>query len=126
MLAIALGLEAVDAGHRVYYTTAAELVARTSKAAAEGRWAATMRFWAGPAVLIVDELGYLPMPGEAASHLFQVISRRCPRPPTSQGDGDPHRRRELPDAGSPGDAQRATGGSRRGWGNSVIVSGEFS
>ncbi|MEX0972239.1 MAG: ATP-binding protein, partial [Solirubrobacterales bacterium] len=52
MLAIALGLEAVDAGHRVYYTTAAELVARTSKAAAEGRWAATMRFWAGPAVLI--------------------------------------------------------------------------
>jgi len=76
MLAIALGLEAVDAGHRVYYTTAAELVARTSKAAAEGRWAATMRFWAGPAVLIVDELGYLPMLGEAASHLFQVISRR--------------------------------------------------
>jgi DNA replication protein DnaC len=43
MLAIALGLEAIDAGHRVYYTTAAELVARTSKAAAEGRWAATMR-----------------------------------------------------------------------------------
>ncbi len=76
MLAIALGLEAVDAGHRVYYTTAAELVARTAKAAAEGRWAATMRFWSGPAVLLIDELGYLPMPGEAASHLFQVISRR--------------------------------------------------
>jgi hypothetical protein len=37
MLAVALGLEAIDAGHRVYYTTAAELVARTSKAAAEGR-----------------------------------------------------------------------------------------
>ena len=36
MLAIALGLEAIDAGHRVYYTTAAELVARTSKAAAGG------------------------------------------------------------------------------------------
>jgi DNA replication protein DnaC len=35
-----------------------------------------MRFWAGPAVLLIDELGYLPMPGEAASHLFQVISRR--------------------------------------------------
>lgn len=47
MLAIALGLKAIDAGHRVYYTTAAELVARTSKAAAAGRWAATMRFWAG-------------------------------------------------------------------------------
>ena len=42
----------------------------------DGRWANTMRFWAGPQVLIIDELGYLPMPGEAASHLFQVISRR--------------------------------------------------
>jgi hypothetical protein len=41
-----------------------------------GRWANTMGFWAGPQLLIVDELGYLPMPGEAASHLFQVISRR--------------------------------------------------
>jgi DNA replication protein DnaC len=76
MLAIALGLKAVHAGHRVYYTTAAELVARTAKAALEGRWQTTMRFWNGPALLIVDELGYLPMPGEAASHLFQVISRR--------------------------------------------------
>jgi DNA replication protein DnaC len=66
----------VHAGYRVYYTTAADLVARTSRAAMDGRWANTMRFWAGPQVLIIDELGYLPMPGEAASHLFQVISRR--------------------------------------------------
>ncbi|MGH2762610.1 MAG: IS21-like element helper ATPase IstB [Thermoleophilaceae bacterium] len=76
MLATALGLKAVHAGHRVYYTTAADLVARTTRAAIEGRWQTTMRFWAGPAVLVIDELGYLPMPGEAASHLFQVISRR--------------------------------------------------
>jgi DNA replication protein DnaC len=75
-LAIALGHKAVHAGYRVYYTTAADLVARTSRAAMDGRWANTMRFWAGPQLLIVDELGYLPMPGEAASHLFQVISRR--------------------------------------------------
>jgi len=75
-LAIALGHRAVHAGYRVYYTTAADLVARTSRAAIDGRWANTMRFWAGPQVLIIDELGYLPMPGEAASHLFQVISRR--------------------------------------------------
>ncbi|MHB8660110.1 MAG: IS21-like element helper ATPase IstB [Solirubrobacteraceae bacterium] len=75
-LAIALGHRAVHAGYRVYYTTAADLVARTSRAAIDGRWANTMRFWAGPQVLIIDELGYLPMPSEAASHLFQVISRR--------------------------------------------------
>ena len=46
------------------------------RAALEGRWQTTMRFWNGPQLLIVDELGYLPMPGEAASHLFQVITRR--------------------------------------------------
>jgi len=76
MLATALGHKAVEAGYRVYYTTAADLVARTAKAALEGRWATTMRFWNGPQVLIIDELGYLGMPGDAASHLFQVISRR--------------------------------------------------
>jgi DNA replication protein DnaC len=76
MLATALGLKAVHAGYRAYYTTAADLVARTTRAAIEGRWQTTMRFWNGPQVLIIDELGYLPMPGEAASHLFQVITRR--------------------------------------------------
>ncbi len=76
MLAIALGHAAVDAGHRVYYTTAADLAARCRKAALEGRWAATMRFFNGPGVLIVDELGYLPMPAEDAAALFQVITRR--------------------------------------------------
>jgi len=65
-LAIALGHRAVHAGYRVYYTTAADLVARTSRAAMDGRWANTMRFWAGPAVLIINELGYLPMPGAKA------------------------------------------------------------
>ena len=76
MLAIALGIKAVHAGYRVYYTTAADLVARTTRAALEGRWQTTMRFWNGPQLLIIDELGYLPMPGEAAAHLFQVITRR--------------------------------------------------
>ena len=35
-----------------------------------------MRFFNGPAVLIIDELGYLPMPAEDANALFQVISQR--------------------------------------------------
>jgi len=75
-LAVALGHQAVEAGYRVYYTTAADLVARTSRAAIEGRWQTTMRFWNGPQLLLIDELGYLPMPGQDASLLFQVISRR--------------------------------------------------
>jgi DNA replication protein DnaC len=76
MLATILGHKAIEAGYRVYYTTAADLVARTARAAIDGRWATTMRFWNGPQLLLIDELGYLPMPAEAASHLFQVISRR--------------------------------------------------
>jgi DNA replication protein DnaC len=76
MLAIGLGHAAIDAGHRVYYTTAADLVARCHKAAIEGRWANTMRFFAAPQLLIIDELGYLPLTGEAASSLFQVVNRR--------------------------------------------------
>ena len=76
MLAVILGRAAVDGGHRVYYTTAADLAARCRKAALEGRWAATMRFFSGPGLLIIDELGYLPMPSEDAAALFQVISRR--------------------------------------------------
>ena len=76
MLAIALGHCAVDARLRTYYTTAADLAARCRKAAVEGRWATTMRFFNGPGVLIVDELGYLPMPAEDANALFQVVSQR--------------------------------------------------
>ncbi|MGH3040690.1 MAG: ATP-binding protein, partial [Gaiellaceae bacterium] len=76
MLAVALGRHAAEHGHRVYYTTAADLVAKTQRAALEGRWQTTMRFWNGPQLLICDELGYLPLPAEAASHLFQVVSRR--------------------------------------------------
>jgi DNA replication protein DnaC len=75
-LAVALGHQAIEAGYRVYYTTAADLVARTSRAAIKGRWQTTMRFWNGPQLLLIDELGYLPMPGQDASLLFQVISRR--------------------------------------------------
>jgi DNA replication protein DnaC len=76
MLAVGLGHAAVAAGYRTYYTTATELVARCHRAALEGRWATMMRFFAGPRLLIIDELGYLPMAGEAAAALFQVITQR--------------------------------------------------
>jgi len=76
MLAVGLGHAAVAAGMRVHYTTAADLAARCHRAAIEGRWATTMRFYAGPRLLIIDEVGYLPLPGEAAAALFQVVSQR--------------------------------------------------
>jgi len=76
MLAIGLARAAVDAGHRVYFTTAADLAARCHKAAIEGRWTTCMRFYAGPKLLAIDELGYLPLPGDGAAALFQVINQR--------------------------------------------------
>ena len=76
MLAAGLARKAVDAGYRTYFTTAADLAARCHRAAIEGRWATTMRFYAGPTCLVIDELGYLPLPAEAASALFQVVAQR--------------------------------------------------
>ena len=75
-LAVGLARAAAHAGYRTYFTTAADLAARCHRAAIEGRWSTTMRFYAGPTLLAIDELGYLPLPTEAASALFQVVSQR--------------------------------------------------
>jgi len=76
MLAVGLARAGAEAGHRVYFTTATDLAARCRKAAIEGRWASMMRFYAGPRLLVCDELGYLPLAADAASALFQVINTR--------------------------------------------------
>lgn len=76
MLAVGLARASIEAGYRTYYTTAADLVARCHRAALEGRWATTMRFFAGPRLLVIDEVGYLPLQSEAAAALFQVITQR--------------------------------------------------
>jgi DNA replication protein DnaC len=78
MLAIGLARAAAQAGHRVYFTTADELAKRCRKAALEGRWATTMRFFCGPRLLVIDEFAYArqhPDP-DANTALFEVISRR--------------------------------------------------
>ena len=75
-IAIGLARKAAEAGYRTYFTTAADLAARCHRAAIEGRWATTMRFYAGPTLLVIDELGYLPLPADAAAALFQVVSQR--------------------------------------------------
>ena len=75
-LSVGLARAAAHAGYRTYFTSAADLAARCHRAAIEGRWATTMRFYAGPTLLVIDELGYLPLPAEAASALFQVVSQR--------------------------------------------------
>ena len=78
-LAIALGISATEAGYRTYFTTAADLVAALQSAHLEGSWSAKMRTYTGPSVLVIDELGYLPMDAASAHWVFQVVSRRYER-----------------------------------------------
>ncbi len=42
-----------------------------------------MRFFAGPTLLVIDELGYLPLPADAAAALFQVVSANATSRPRS-------------------------------------------
>jgi DNA replication protein DnaC len=79
ILAIALGIAATEAGYRTYFTTAVDLVAHLQAAHLEGSWSAKMRTYAGPSVLVIDELGYLPMDATSAHWIFQVVSRRYER-----------------------------------------------
>jgi DNA replication protein DnaC len=78
-LAIALGIAATEAGYRTYFTTAVDLVATLQAAHLEGSWASRMRRYTGPSVLVIDELGYLPMDATSANWIFQVVSRRYER-----------------------------------------------
>jgi len=55
MLAAILARTAVDAGHRVYFTTAEDLTRRARKAQLEGRFDTCMRFYCGPRLLVIDE-----------------------------------------------------------------------
>jgi len=75
-LAIALGREAILAGYSVQFTTAMALVAGLAKAYSERRLEEKLLALSKPKLLIVDELGYLPLEPDAAHLFFQLVSRR--------------------------------------------------
>lgn len=78
-LSIALGREAVERGYTVLFTTAVGLLAHLTKAQQEGRLDDRLTQWCKPKLLIVDELGYLPLTQGAAHLFFQLVSRRYER-----------------------------------------------
>jgi DNA replication protein DnaC len=80
-LAVALGLKAIAAGYRVLFSTAANLIAALTKAHAEGRLDEKLKFYTTPRLLIIDEIGYLPIERLGANLFFQLISRRYERGP---------------------------------------------
>jgi DNA replication protein DnaC len=75
-LAIALGVEAVKAGRSVYFVTLADLVAALAQAQREGRLRDKIRFFCRAALLIVDEIGYLPVVPNGGSRFFQLVNSR--------------------------------------------------
>jgi DNA replication protein DnaC len=78
-LAVALGLKACEHGYRVLFTTAAGLIATLGKALAENRLDEKLKMLTQPQVLIIDEIGYIPIDRQGANLFFQLISRRYER-----------------------------------------------
>ena len=74
-LAIALGVKAVDAGHRVLFMPLDRLIATQMKAKQENRLERQLQQLSYARVLILDEIGYLPMNREA-SLFFRLLNRR--------------------------------------------------
>jgi DNA replication protein DnaC len=80
-LAVGLGLKAIQHGYRVLFTSAAAVIATLSKAAAENRLEEKFKLYTVPRLLILDEIGYLPIDRQGANLFFQLISRRYERGP---------------------------------------------
>ncbi len=78
-LAVALGRAVVEAGHSALFVTATTLLAMLARAQAEGKLADQVAFYAKPKLLVIDELGYLPLEKQTANLFFQLVSRRYER-----------------------------------------------
>ena len=75
-LATALAYEACLAGHTVLFTTAIDIVNTLAAAQATHRLKAELRKYLSPSIVVVDELGYLPIDKNGADLLFQIFSQR--------------------------------------------------
>ncbi len=75
-VAIALALKACEVGHKVLFATLADLVAQLHAALADHSLSARLKALSQVALLVIDEMGYVPLDKTGADHLFQVIARR--------------------------------------------------
>jgi DNA replication protein DnaC len=80
-LSIALGHAACLNGHTALFTTAVDIVNTLAAAQSAGHLKRELSRFLKPTVLIVDELGYLPIDKHGADLLFQIISQRYERAP---------------------------------------------
>ena len=75
-LALALGYQACLQGIKTRFTTAMNLINHLSASLADNSFITTIKNFTSPRLLIIDELGYLPVDKQGAEILFQVISNR--------------------------------------------------
>ena len=78
-LAISLAIAAAQSGRRVYYGTLADLITSLEEAQAAGRLSQRLNTLIFPSLLVVDEIGYLPISRTGAMLFFQLMSRRYER-----------------------------------------------
>lgn len=78
-LAVALAEAAIQAGQAAYFMTAHDLVTDLGRAYREGRLDRRMRVYLAPKILVIDEMGYLPLDEMGATIFFQLVSARYER-----------------------------------------------
>ena len=78
-LAIALGVKAVEAGYSALFLSLEALMTRLQKAQRENRLDRSLQQLTYPKVLIIDEIGYLPLSHDDASLFFRLVVRRYER-----------------------------------------------
>lgn len=75
-LAISLAIAAAQRGRRVYYGTLIDLITSLQEAQAAGRLGQRLAVLTHPSLLVVDEIGYLPINHPGAVLFFQLMNRR--------------------------------------------------
>ena len=78
-LAVGIGLKACAAGYRTQFVTAAGLIASLVRAHNENRLEEKLKALVQPKLLVIDEIGYLPIERMGANLFFQLVSRRYER-----------------------------------------------
>ena len=75
-LAISLAIATAESGRRVYYGTLIDLIDSLEEAQTAGRLNQRLKTLTHPALLVVDEIGYLPVTPSGAILFFQLVNRR--------------------------------------------------
>lgn len=75
-LVISFAIKAAEAGHRVLFQSLEQLITKLKRALQEHRLERQLQQLVYPKVLIIDEIGYLPLDRQEASLFFRLVTRR--------------------------------------------------